>query len=655
MADASPHLQFVHKVEQVVTNAVAVAEHLHGLTDSLQQILQTSPEATDVLLRTAASLAHRVSTSTANYRDCLLDLVTMGEAMTPIMESNPEAAPSLMVNLYSTFFRQTKAYYHDMDDSFWNSSRNFEEGRSAFYKENTTATHAGSDSRSASMTVSPAPLATQTTTPDGPAIPSKSKKQRRHSLADELTHHCDGDKAVPQVLATPTKGSPGLNSPEHNSDRAEKGRMTSATAARTKSGKADQQIPPYMPPANEPTYLRVVKTVEEAQGRLISASRPSVFNPVEIAMQRQQLKSYYVRLPRPGSLAYLVVKTYINVSEDVQTDLLCDVLETDCVEVEPMSTPAGEVIVKNELDLSEMPTCAWRVGNNEDHSRIFFTMYTIVKQLPSVAAPSAIIQDALMSTDNNVLQEILHVVTLVTEAPGYAKVTAYGVASQSQKDKTRNIVDLTHATLSQMGFSEAQESEVLASFPAKDNADSQLRPDRRAATDVIGTFQPPVQLASLDNPQQMEHSNSKTFGDVARGVLWAPLTVGRVVGGAVLDVTGVTEAVRNSIESNFRKSFPKLESETIVDSYSAAWQEGSILKQGYLYITTHWLCFVSTLAAAKFSIEYDEIKDIKKMKSAKLFDNAIEVKTHLGDCYFLSGLLQRDNTFQLLMKQWLTK
>nr|4TYZ_A Chain A, Uncharacterized protein [Leishmania infantum]4TYZ_B Chain B, Uncharacterized protein [Leishmania infantum] len=108
-----------------------------------------------------------------------------------------------------------------------------------------------------------------------------------------------------------------------------------------------------------------------------------------------------------------------------------------------------------------------------------------------------------------------------------------------------------------------------------------------------------------------------------------------------------------NIEGVFRKSFPDLAGETLLDSFNCAWVEGSALKQGYLFITPHWLCFQSTLAAAHFSIEYDEIKDIIKSKSVKMFENAIEVKTHLNDTIFLTNFLQRDQAYSALMSQWL--
>lgn len=77
----------------------------------------------------------------------------------------------------------------------------------------------------------------------------------------------------------------------------------------------------------------------------------------------------------------------------------------------------------------------------------------------------------------------------------------------------------------------------------------------RTEIDATEAFQPNVQLASLDEPAGGGAGmNSFNFGNVAKGavkggldLLMAPLNISKAVGGAVLDVTGVTDAMKTSL------------------------------------------------------------------------------------------------------------
>ncbi|KAG5498772.1 hypothetical protein JKF63_03060 [Porcisia hertigi] len=414
---------------------------------------------------------------------------------------------------------------------------------------------------------------------------------------------------------------------------------------------------------SEPPYLLLTSTLEAALGATVMTSRPKVFGSMASFTHDEPLSTYYIRLVRPGSLAYFVYCNYIRGRGDMQADFLCDVLEADCVEVDPFVSLAGEVVVEDAADLSSLPACAWGIGSSEDNERRLYTMYALVKQPPRIG-PTAIIQDSLnVGADRD---EVLHMVTLVDDAPGYARVTCL-VSSEARtavvpSQKQAAILSFSRSGFAQAGFVEVPESEVKAAvLHMKHNVqsavDAKISLLSNEEMNAMTSFQPPVQLAHLAQPA---NDAGISLGGVARGamqggyeVLKMPLTVGRAVGSALLDVTGVTEAVRNNMEGVFRKGFPNLGSEALVDFFNCAWVERSMPRQGYLFITPHWLCFQSAVSASNFSVEYDEIKDIVKSKSAKIFENAIEVQTHLNDSIFLTNFVKRDQAYNSLMSQWL--
>ena len=77
----------------------------------------------------------------------------------------------------------------------------------------------------------------------------------------------------------------------------------------------------------------------------------------------------------------------------------------------------------------------------------------------------------------------------------------------------------------------------------------------RTEIDATEAFQPNVQLASLDEPAAGGAGmGSFNFSNLAKGavkggldLLMAPLNIGKAVSGAVLDVTGVTDAMKTSL------------------------------------------------------------------------------------------------------------
>jgi hypothetical protein len=722
----------VQQVQSIAAHTRGINDELAKMSKGLKDLMQNSTDPTAELLSATNQLSAITQHASTSLSDCLNDLVSMGEAMTPVLENSVEAAPALLLNFFSTFVTQMNTYYGDMSAGWTKGTKDFVHGKAAFYREPAPATPrmavspatAASPkmptSSSAISTLPPPPAAAAPEFYDdgndvsnaddrAPAAARNGQRKKRGLLGDEVDPPLKGDadsaalkkkpgkkkKAAVAAetadnssplgggAASPDAEAPPAIDPYSNSSRysaedtmmtlaaaAESGAQTAAARRDKKSALNAESASPDVAPQltaeeldalaqSEPQYLTVTSTVEAALGQVMLGSRPNVFSQIATFTFGEPVSTYYIRLVRPGSLAHFVLKNYVHADEETQADFLCDVLETDCVEVDPFATPNGEVSVNSTTNLADLPPCAWGIGSSEDNERRLYTMYALVRQPPRLG-PTAIIHDSLNM--DGVRDEVVHMVTLVDMLPQYAKVSCMvhsdvrGAEVPNQKQAA--ILSFSRSGFAQQGFTEVSEADVQAALaranptPAR-AVDLYQGRDRNSAK----TFQPPVQLASLDQPAG---DNGITFGGVARGamqggmeVLKAPFTVGRAVGGALLDVTGVSGAVRNNIEGTFRKSFPELADETVVENFNCAWLKKGMLTQGYLFITTHWLCFQSTVSAAKFSIEYDEIKDIVKSKSAKMFENALEIKTHLNDSIFLTSFLQRDQAYNTLMKQWL--
>ncbi|AYU81072.1 hypothetical protein, conserved [Leishmania donovani] len=714
---------FVQHVQNISAHNRGISDELALMSQGLRDGIQSNTGPTTDLLAAASELSRFAMRACTNLSSCLEDLVNMGEAMAPVLAANPEAAEPLLLNFFSTFVTQMGAFYNEIDAWWGKGCESLGRGKAAFFRESSVSNTALATRE---PTASTAPTGAMPTADREREVSETAAvstvhagRRRNHQLLEDDV--ADGEP--PPAHDCYSESAPGGAAPKKG--RKKKATTAaeaeaSATAATTPTTKRTQNFDPLpnsqssrgsaedtmaglaaaaesgaqtalpqrpeksssrsvLPVADElaeltpedlnalaqsePSYLFLTSTLEDALGAVVMASRPNVFSNLASFTYNEPVSTYYIRLIRPGSLAYFVYCNYILGSADTQADFLCDVLETDCAEVDPFTSPAGEVIVEDAADLSSLPACAWAIGSSEDNERRLYTMYALIEQPPRVG-PTAIIQDSLNM--GAARDEVLHMVTLVDGAPEFARVTCMVYSEMRTAEiptqKQAAILSFSRSGFAHTGFVEVPDSEVEAAV-------SRMRRKKQNAAgyktvlfskqelDATTTFQPPVQLASLNQPAG---DAGISLGGVARGavqggfeVLKAPFTVGRAVGGALLDATGVTGAVRNNIEGVFRKSFPDLAGETLLDSFNCAWVEGSALKQGYLFITPHWLCFQSTLAAAHFSIEYDEIKDIIKSKSVKMFENAIEVKTHLNDTIFLTNFLQRDQAYSALMSQWL--
>ncbi|GET90879.1 hypothetical protein, conserved [Leishmania tarentolae] len=720
-APAEIQRRLVQCVQNISSHTRGISDEMALMSEALRDGMQGSTWPTANLLAATSELSSSTTKACTSLFSCLEDLVSMGEAIAPVLAAHPEAVEALLLNFFSTFVTQMGVFYKEIDAWWDKGCESIGRSKAAFFRESsasstalvtrgptalTSATDAmptaeiecevpemaaastanagqhrnhellkddvaggeppvqhGCCTESARGSVAPKKARKKKGTPVAEAEASASvatttttRLQNFDSLANSRLRGGSSEDTVANVVAAAESGAQ-TASPRQPENSA----STVPTVAKSPTELTAEELKALM--RSEPPYLLIISTLEAALGAVVMASRPNVFSSISSFTYHEPVSTYYIRLVRPGSLAYFVYRNYILGNADTRADFLCDVLETDCVEVDPFVSPAGEVIVRDSSNLSSLPACAWGAGRSEDNECRLYTMYALIEQPPQLG-PTAIIQDSLNMAAMR--DEVLHMVTLVDGAPEFARVTcmAYSEVRTAEipTPKQAALLSFSRSGFAHTGFVEVSDLEV-------ESAVSRMRRKEQSAEDgriaffpkqereVTTAFQPTVQLAALNQPAG---DAGISLGDVARGavqggfeVLKAPFTVGRAVGGALLGVTGVTDAVRNNIEGIFRKSFPDLRGETLVDSFNCAWTERSVPKQGHLFITPHWLCFQSTFSAAHFSIEYDEIKDIIKSKSVKVFENAIEVKTHLNDTIFLTNFLQRDHAYTALMNQWL--
>lgn len=676
----------VEAQKKIVQQVHEVSVHVSGLEAAVAAITQTladgvgqSTEPTADVCTASCRLSNRFSGIVNSLAACLQDLVSMGEAMQPVLEASDDAAPALLLNFYGAFVKQMAMFFTEMNDGWTTCGNDFDQAKAAFYRELPSTSSSSLDKHgqlTSSNTLSQKGMSQSVLTASSiPARPFYQDSVANTGEASGLQQWVSGGVASQENTTKSSKNEGWQQSVRDGGDSGSSPALRDSVAAgkaaskpsRSKlSATLDQQSQGTAASndvvgdgaTHEPAYLVVVSSLEAALGPATLASRPSVFTNVDVFLFNDPTSTYYIALQRTGSLAYLVFETVVNVKEDAQADFLCDVLDTDCVEVEPFASTAGEVEVLNASDLSTLPPCAWSVGSSEDHTRQVFTMYALTSQSGHVGL-SAFIQNSLNIDGSR--EEVLHIVTLEETAPQYAKVSCYVLSNSGASKKQAAVLSFTRRGFSSAGFSEVPETEVRSALSmVRQRPTPSIDMYHPVLRDATETFQPSVELASLDQPGPSGPGLS--LGSVAKGAMWggievlkAPLTVSRAVGGAVLDVTGVSEAMRNNTEGTFRKAFPDLAEESLVGDYNCTWMEGSSLKVGVLFITPGWVCFKCSVSSSQFSIEYDEIKNIQKSKSVKLFENALEITLHLGQTIFLTNFLQRDRAYALLMQYWLKK
>ncbi|MDP2437896.1 MAG: GRAM domain-containing protein, partial [archaeon] len=116
-------------------------------------------------------------------------------------------------------------------------------------------------------------------------------------------------------------------------------------------------------------------------------------------------------------------------------------------------------------------------------------------------------------------------------------------------------------------------------------------------------------------------------------------------------VRGPTQEDRNALKvlKHFKDHLPN---EEWVDKFACSLRRHHIYCQGFLFLTTRRLMFVSPLVPKDLLVPLSEIRGLKKAKSARVIPNAIEVSTKNGKAHVLSSFLSRDKAWRVIYTQW---
>ncbi len=73
-----------------------------------------------------------------------------------------------------------------------------------------------------------------------------------------------------------------------------------------------------------------------------------------------------------------------------------------------------------------------------------------------------------------------------------------------------------------------------------------------------------------------------------------------------------------------------------------------------MYLSQNYLCFYANILNWKSNlcVNFKDIEEITREKTAKVISNAIEVKTKTGEKYFFASFVTRDKTHALICQLW---
>ncbi|EKF37778.1 hypothetical protein MOQ_002020, partial [Trypanosoma cruzi marinkellei] len=678
-----PMDEWVGRVQAVSNSVAAVDVSVGNVVKALLAVAEQYTADISPVEAMGRVITQGIANASAALVSCLTDLATMSEAMKDAMNANPKEAHSLMMNLFNVFLKQLTVYYKENYEAFKEAEVTLRQQKALFWSQKSEMETNNENMSDFTLPPTEEPsnvdfsLVAFNTPKEAKRKSTDGKKKKARDSSKDTSVILPSEQQSEKQQGKPAKGEGG------GTNTCVDATLTNVTATKEtvqqgNGGDSPSKVTFFLTEpvvaVKEPIYLHVASTVEDALGRLVLSSRPNVFTAPEVIEHRAPIATYYIKLPAPGSMGPFLLSNYIALGDDMQADLMCDILQSDCVEVVPFESPAGEIIVEDPTDLHELPACGWRVASSEDHRQMFYTLYVLVTRGEKMT-PSLLIQESLLIDAES--QEVMHEITVVPDAPQIAKVTVRGFspaparsASPTQRytsDRLLAIVNITKSTYERNGFVEIKKEELRALVQQMHTDELQLlreglltKPNSNLTT-TAAAFQGTVELASLEQPGEQQGWG---LTDVAKGavrgaaaVVLAPVSVGKVVGNAVLDASGVTGAIKQQKEVLFRKSFPNLSSEQIIETFSCALVDDGnpIPKQGFVFITPRWLCFQAGLLSANFSLEWDEIKDIKKQRTVKVLENAIAIQTHLGGMYFLTSFVQRDQAYADMMKQWLRR
>ncbi|XP_047510083.1 TBC1 domain family member 9 isoform X1 [Pieris napi] len=105
-----------------------------------------------------------------------------------------------------------------------------------------------------------------------------------------------------------------------------------------------------------------------------------------------------------------------------------------------------------------------------------------------------------------------------------------------------------------------------------------------------------------------------------------------------------------NVDYNFHQRFGMPKDEKLVCYYSCSYWKGKLPRQGWLYLSMHYMCFYSYIFGRNttLKIRWADVTELVKTNSL-LFPDSITVVTRDGEHYF-TMLLKKDETFALMQQ-----
>jgi hypothetical protein len=332
----------------------------------------------------------------------------------------------------------------------------------------------------------------------------------------------------------------------------------------------------------------------------------------------------------------------------VVNDLYLDLLEADELDMPAFTSTAGDIAVEAETNLGGLPAAGFRRAVNDT-----ITVYTCFAFADNGHAlhRSLVVHDLVVHGTKK--EEMVQVFTPTAEASlVHVQYYAYNGGKKLGNGSKAEafLVTVKDVVLEAGGVYEvdgedarqrlADVEEAKAAAQAHEDEETKDDDDLRDSDDTRFNTKAPDKTNIFQKAFKM-----------SKKVVAAPLTLGVAAGSAVLD--GASGVVKTQTDSLFRKHFPHRAHEELIDSFSCAYSNGPIVKQGYLYCTATCLCFKGTVLEAKLEVQLEDISEFRKANTAMVFPTAIEVLTLNGEKYVFSSFIARDDALKTMHKLWM--
>lgn len=641
----------LHAEEMVKSYQCLISIYRHAVKrSSVGNANQLAP-----LLTAAETFERSLLKATVHFQKCLEDLSTLSIAMKPMLTTSSKSALPLVTNFFATFSRQLCDFYSDLSAASSMDGKLFQIGAFTIIQGEGDATTPSPELPSTisdkDERLSPPSATLQSPVKTFPKGPHPIKGQR---LPDKRLRP---SRTAAAAAPYSSHADPGKDAAEKTGIRTTKAGEKRKESDGTKDGSTV-----------DPPFISVVTTIEGALSREVLMKRPDVFT----ALHRQLLSRppelhYNLQIPDGKRLPDLVVENYIVVSNDYLFLLANDVLganntslsekELHETEIGLFQSADGPVMLPNEGQYGKLPACGWRIMSSPDHTSRLYTMYMFLEG-PPPEGRSAAIHEVVITADGG-KEEIVHVIKeLRIGEKTFASVSVFApTLYASDQSKAASLVKWERGRYAEGNYMEISDEGIrhISSSPSTSSFEIQARFNESYKNLHEGFNPTSVTLAPLDEDDSSprEGAAKGALAVAAKSAITSVLTAPRTLGKAVMDITGVTDAMQSNMEAALRTACPSLADQEILIASSCSFTKNKDSSlQGTFYLLQHLVVILpSSTSMESIALDYQDIKEVKQCRTSS--GEAIQVDSHFGDSFIIGHLANRNNTFSVFMKQWL--